>query len=334
MIATLPTLCPNWNWIRLIGLPRDPIITAAISGLVLTAKHKTLRYFDVDSLLTEEACGVLFRNPDLYALQAFIDGSVTLPTMVLPSITDICIEYDHGHKWLQGFSGASLGKLSSVTIASDSESIDDFLGAFETVALATSIPATLSSFGFFTSLPWRPNYRSLLAFTQLKDIFIEFSCELGCSSTIDDDTITDLARAMPKLATLAIGGLPCDIPGGVTVKGLAALSRYCSNLYRLCIHFQVASLDLPGIPSLAPVDEPAVPLEGCPLQSLLPGDIHVPEASAPTVALTLLRIFPRLVDIQSSDMGWEKVSEALDRSKRVARCSSKKVYLLYLESHW
>ena len=312
MIAALPTLCPNFNWIRLIGLPRNPITTAAISGLVLTTKNRPLRYFVVDSLLTEEACRVLFRNPDLCALQAFIDGSATLPTMALPSITDICIKYDRGHEWLQGFRGGSLGKLTSVAISSDCDTIDDFLGAFKTVAVTSSLPVTLTTFKFKTTRAWRPSYRSLLPFTQLKVIDIDFSCGLGCSSTIDDDTITDLARAMPRLEMLYLGDTPCETPGRVTVKGLAALSCYCPNLAHLCIHFRVASLDPLGIPNHAS----AVLWQGCPLKHLLPGATHVPEMFVPMVSLALLRIFPHLIGIESDDTGWKNVLKAFGHFKK------------------
>lgn len=143
--------------------------------------------------------------------------------MVFPNPIDIDIECHHDCNRLQGFCGASLGKLSSVTIISQSGPLDDFLGAFETVSLTTSIlPTTLSTLTFEPPCPCKPSYCSLLPFTQPREISIEGSCGLRCSSTINDDTTANLARAMPKLKTLRSGNHPCETPGGVTVNGLAA----------------------------------------------------------------------------------------------------------------
>ena len=64
---------------------------------------------------------------------------------------------------------------------------------------------------------------------------------------MDDNIITDLARAMPKLEILRLGDSPCDgIPIGVIAKGFVALADHCLDLSTLCIHFQVASLSAPA----------------------------------------------------------------------------------------
>jgi hypothetical protein len=323
LIVTFPTLCPNLNHIRLIPLPRDPMITVAVSELVLTTNRDTLRSFHVDSPLTEEAREVIYKIPLLRELRTVIDGPTSLPTMILQNLTDIRIEYHPSHDWLQGFRGASLGKLSLIRISSESDSIDNFLRAFETVVLTTSIPATLSTFGLRTKRAWRPAYRSLLPFTQLTTLVIESSCEPVCSSTIDDDTVTDLAQAMPKLQVLQLGDLPCEAPTGVTVKGLAALAHYCPHLSRLRIHFQVASLDPPEIPSPVSADKSTVPQVGCALRSLQAGYTRMPKESVLMVTLTLLTLFPRLERIFFSNGGWKEVVSAIHNSKKLVRCSSK-----------
>jgi hypothetical protein len=134
--------------------------------------------------LTEQACEAIYKHPDLCGSQTVIDNAVALPTMALPNLTDIQIEWCNGRGWLQGFRGALLGKLTSVRISAEYDSIGDFLEAFEAVALTTTIPAMLSTFRFLTGRSWRSTYRSLLPFTQLKNLVIESSCELGCSWTI------------------------------------------------------------------------------------------------------------------------------------------------------
>jgi len=280
------------------------MITAAVSEMLLATNQNTLQRFHVDSPLTEEANKVIHKLPSLRDLWVVIDGPGSLPTLALPDLATIDVEYNDDHRWLQGFRGATFGKLTSVTFRSDSSSIGDFLEAFESVALTTSIMATLTEFQFCTSSQWRPNCRSLLPFTQLKKLDIMFSCIHDCSSTIDDNIVTDLARAMPKPEILRFGEAPCKIPTGVTAKGLAALAHYCLHLALLCIHFQVASLDSPEIPQVASGGESTMPREDCALTILEVGEIYVPEGSRSTVSLALLRIFPRLNYIKYASPGW------------------------------
>ena len=328
VIATFPKLCPDLQKIVFLPLPRDPTITAAVSEMLLATNTNALQCFLVDSPLTEEAREVIYRLPGLRALRVITEGPTPLPTMVLPNLTSIVIEYDHDRDWLCGFRGATLGKLASVTFRPKSAPIGDFLEVFETVALATSIPATLSTFRFFTSHPWRPSYRSLLSFTQLKQLVIEFPCESDCSSTIDDDIITDIARAMPRLEVLTLGERQCRAYTGATVKGLTTLAYYCPHLSRLRIHFQAATLNTPTIPEVVSDGEPAILREGCALADLDVGGIPVPEEARVGVALTILRIFPHIARIKYLSGGWGDVADAILLSKRLVDPSSKSPSLI------
>jgi hypothetical protein len=320
MVTAFPVLCPNLQTICLYFLPRDPIITAAVSEFLLTANRDALRHLRVDSPLTEEAREVVHKLSDLCGLWVVVEGSNSLPTMVLPNLTEIDVEYDHNFNWLQGFRGATLGRLNSVTFRAKSEStqVAGFLEAFESVGIATL--TTLSTFRFFTPRPWRPNYRSLLSFKQLRGLEIEFPCEGGCSSTIDDDILTDLARAMPKLEDLLLGGEPCRTPTGVTTKGLTALAHHCPNLSSLRIHLLVDSFSAPATPYTGST----APQKDCALAGLCVGETPISEESVLMVALTLVRIFPRIMWINYADENWGKVSDAIRLSGQVVASSSKK----------
>ena len=70
-----------------------------------------------------------------------------------------------------------------------------------------------------------------------------------------------LARAMPKLELLLLGGKPCQTPTGVTLNGLIGLARRCPRLSKLRVHFQAASLVdavIGATTSSLPDDEPVV----------------------------------------------------------------------------
>jgi hypothetical protein len=323
LVPTFPTLCPQLQTICLHSLPRDPMITAAVSELLLTTNRDALRRFRVDSPLTEEAREVVCKLPDLCGLRVIIAGFTSLPTIMLPNLTEIDVEYDHNCDWLEGFRGATLGKLDSVIFRATSRSaqISDFLEAFENVGLTTS--TTLSTFKFYTHRPRRLNYRSLLSFKQLRELEIGFSCEGGCSSTIDDDIMIDMARAMPKLETLVLGEGPCQTPAGVTAKGLAILAQRCPNLSSLSIHFRVGSFRAPSA-SLGTLHVGSdAPQRSCALTRLHVGQIPMPEGSVLVVALTLVRIFPRITWIGYGNGNWERVLRAIRLSGQIVDSSSK-----------
>jgi len=324
LITAFPTLCPNLKTI-ILYLPSDPMIAAAVSGTVLATNRNALLFFRVDCLLTQEARKVICELPNLRQLSMVIGSGTPLPLLMLPSLTNLTVTCHGGSDWLEGFRGATLGKLASITVNFKSNSIGNFLEAFESVMLTASISGNLSTLSFNTSHLWRPNYRSLLPFTQLNNLTVSFSCERSCSSTIDDDTIIDIARAMPKLELLQLGGQHCRTPTGVTAKGLAALAYYCPNLDTLRIHFQVDSLDQPSTSIITSGDNHITSRADCALTVLSVGEIPVMEESNTlVVALTLLRIFPRLeLIVYSDEEQWEEVAEAIEISKKLADASSK-----------
>ena len=232
MITRLSKLCPDLRRIALNPLPRDPVITEAVSELLLTCNHSLLQ-FRADSPLTEEARQVAFQHPKLSEVSVVIQGHTQIPPVTLPNISLISLEYDDHLDWLQNFRGAILGRLEKVFFSSESEQIGDLLGKFKTVALTTSAPTTLLTFIFETSQSWDPDYRSLLPLTQLKNLDIEFSCFDHCSSRVDDHIIIDLAQAMPKLEILRLGDAPCETIGVLQSRDSSHSRRQLVQGYQL-----------------------------------------------------------------------------------------------------
>ena len=313
VVSRLSTLCPDLESITFFGLPRDSIITQAVSEMLLACNRDILRIFEVNSPLTEEAREVVYQLPRLSELGAVIQGPTSLPTVALPNLTLIDVAYDDDLNWLQGFRGTTLEKLDSVTFRCESDRIGDFLGTFESVARTTSAKNTLSRFSFYTSSSWNPNYSALLLFNQLTTVEIEFSCEGGCSSRVDDEIIVDLAEAMPKLEVLQLGDRPCKTPTGVTVNGLVGLAHHCPHLSDLCIHFQAAGLveaATSGV-TLYPSDGPGVRRQGRALTVLEVGATPFPMGTGSTVARMLLQIFPRILDVEYASLEWMTVAEII-----------------------
>ena len=192
----------------------------------------------MDSPLTEEATRVVFQLADLRGLWTVFTEPISLQEVSLPNLAILDIEYYRGHGWLRQFRGTTFSKLTEVTFHAECQQVGDFLEAFEHFALATSASAVLSHFRFRASLAWNPSYSSLLAFKQLKELNLEFSCHDGCSSFIDEKTLVTLAQAMPKLEILKLGKAPCEVLGFVTIHGLVALAHHCRGVSRLCVHFR------------------------------------------------------------------------------------------------
>jgi len=319
MISGFPTLCPDLVYISLGGLPRDSVIIDAVSEMLLACNRNSLQAFHVDTPLTEEAREVVYQLPRLTDLWVVIEGTTSLPTVTLPNLITIDVEFEDLN-WLRGFRGAKLDKLEWATFHSNSDLSEDFLGEFERVALAASAQNALSTFRYYTSRSWDPNYRSLLSFKELKELEVEFSCGGGCSSRVDDDIIISLAQAMPKLEILHLGRAPCGRATGATVDGLIGLASHCPNLSKLRIHFQASSLvdaATSAATQAALDDKPVAPWKECALTDLAVGETPIPAESALTVTLMLLQIFPHILNVKYTNRKWKTVTETVKRFRRM-----------------
>jgi len=318
MIINFPKLCPYMQKICLHPLPDDATIVRAASEMLLTCNLDTLRYLFVDSALTKEATQVAHQLHNLSGLWLYFLEPTPLPVISLPDLTELDVEYYHDHDWLQAFHRARLSKLKEVTFHARCDQVGNFLEAFE-IALASSA-STLSEFGFYTWHSWNPNYHSLLSFKQLVELIIQFSCGGSCSSSLDDETITTLTQAMPKLETLQLGNTPCRTPNNVTIQGLIALAHHCPCLLKLCIHFQTESSAAALTDEVTPVISPGeshLSRNDCMLATLEVGRIPLSQQSRLPVFLTLLRIFPRLLLIEYANREWKWVADTARLSGKI-----------------
>ena len=321
VISRFSSLCPDLEYINLTDLPKNSVITDAVSEMVLGCNRDCLRVFQVDSPLTEEAREVVYQLPKVTHLWVAIEGATSLPAVVLPDLTAIDVECEDDLSWLRGFRGARLEKLKSVGVASEHSHTGDFLGEFESVARTTTAQNTLSRFGFRTSRSWNPNYRALLSFRHLKQLEIDFSCHNGCSSTIDDDMIADLTQAMPELEILQLGEDPCKTPTGVTVNGLIGIAYRCPYLSKLRIHFQATSLVDAAVAAATQSlsdREPVVQRRDCALTDLEVGEIPIPPRSRSKIPFILLQIFPHIENLKFKTQEWKTVAETVNDFRQIS----------------
>ena len=287
---------------------------------VFATNRNALRRFHVDSPLTDEATEAIYKSHNLHDLSVVIEKGTPRPSESLPNLTHLQIECEDRSDGLQLLRGA---KLEFVNFNIKSGLANDFLEAFKEAALSSSSQNTLSAIYLFTEWPWNPNYTSLLPFTRLACLKILFSCDEDCSG-MDDNVLIDLSRLMPNLQELCLGPVPCRrFSGGATTKGLVALAHNCPDLSSLRVHFQAAGLsDSPTGLETTRDAEHSGSWTGCALTDLDVGHIPVPEGSASMIALTLLRIFPRIETIDFEDEAWSEVADMIWRSKETIDCSS------------
>jgi len=99
-----------------------------------------------------------------------------------------------------------------------------------------------------------------------------------------------------------------------------ALAHHCPNLFVLRIRFRVTSLS--ALPAISVVGSTALQREGG-LTELRVGEIPAPKQSVLAIALTLVRIFPRLACISSVDTNWQAVMDTINLSRNIVDLTSK-----------
>jgi len=126
---------------------------------------------------------------------------------------------------------------------------------------------------------------------------------------------------MPKLEILRLGKAPCKTPTGITVNGLISLACHCPHLFELCIHFRANTLveAVARATARSRSNEPVSRGEDCALTNFQVGRTPIPEKSGLTVALILLQIFPRILNVKytNSDREWKTVSKTVKDFGRI-----------------
>jgi len=125
---------------------------------------------------------------------------------------------------------------------------------------------------------------------------------------------------MPRLEILRLGKEPCATPTSVTVNGLIGLARLCPYLTTLRIHFQATSLleAATSAATLSPSDDESLDRrKDCALVDLEVGEIRIPARSGLTAALILLRIFPRIHNIEYTNGEWSGAAKIIGDFRRI-----------------
>jgi len=341
LVPFLEALAPAYG--SLVGIRicdptiHDPQTIRAASALLLKCNPNKLRYFHVDSALSTEAFIHATQLPNLEEFVIRADAtepSIPLPTLMFPSLTSLEINTtDSRSPLLQ-----TITRIQSTTFTTlGLEFSADTVGTFLPMALTALRPRGLHE--TLTSLSITPDgifdldgatIQPLLFLSQLTLLEISLLCDHGrCPFKLSDGDLEGLVKAMPKLTLLSLGPIPCSHPANSTMKSLVSIAKHCKYLEELIIHTNIEAI-VTGVFECGewddrPPDDPLPTFVGCPLHSIIFGPCFIPgeQRGAMIFALTLLRLFPRLIAVAAfhgtpeRDPQWELMDGVIVADRRI-----------------
>ncbi|KAJ7154377.1 hypothetical protein C8R43DRAFT_885126, partial [Mycena crocata] len=117
-----------------------------------------------------------------------------------------------------------------------------------------------------------------------------------CGFDLDDDAVSDMARAWPRLTILELTAVASNVPPRVTLSGLCVFKQYCPHLQSLEIPFDASDVpDRDAISEHIPTDHALAVL----------GATNCPIAAARPVFEFISVIFPKLSTLRIDYGGWD-----------------------------
>ena len=335
VIPNIPNVVPILDSLRVETLEElrfldssgDRAVQGAISNLVLRTTA-TLRSIEVSSDLSDAAIRHVTRLPNLGDASLTFDSLgwlTTIPETSFPSLRSLETRVDGGGGWkrlLQDARNIESIVLHSPTAPHPKEVVDAF-----GFLISRGFHRTMRRLSFAASEPCDitpPVLTPLFAFGCLTSLSVSPPCDLTqCKSQLTDDTLAQLAGALPRLVELFLGAVPCGSPAtGVTLSGLAPLSVHCVYLETLQVHFRVLDIhrDIPDVALLEPSDQASLSPNLCHLTQIVVGQLPIStaERSPLIVASFLHQTFPRLSKIvyDLDDSPWKEVQANIDTIRK------------------
>jgi hypothetical protein len=311
-------IIPEFDWAEVQDM---------VSTLLLSCNPNLLRKFCVASPISEAA---LLHAIQLPGLREFsIRGGTAapadpLPLTIFPSLRTLVLSTGELPPWLEVLRHIQSKGLYDL-------SVHFRVGAdLPTVSMHlqhSGIHKTLTRLSLCPGPGWildSVSIAPLLVLGELIILCIYADCRAGgqCTFSLSDSDMERLVKAMPKLENLSLGDpCPSQIRDDFTVKSLLAIAKHCKALIVLKIHINCESIvmnpyeDDAHYPTGAPDTTALSDYHGCPLRSALFGSCPIPMGpeGGMTVAMTLLRLFPRLLQVrwhqpESSMPPWSTVN--------------------------
>lgn len=333
-----------------------PEMQDAVSKLLISCNPNLLRRFCIASPISEEAFLHAAQLPELqeFSIRGGTPGLADpLPLTIFPSLRTILVSVGGLPTWLEVFRYIQSKRLTDLSV--DFELGDDgHLLAISTHLQYSGIHRTLTGLRLCPGEGWiinRVTIAPLLVLGELTSLAIFTDCgSEQCIFLLSDKDIERLVKAMPKLEILSLG-IPCpeQVHDNLTVKSLLAIARYSKALKALEMHINCESIvtstderEFPGLfdfETEVPSEVISSDYDGCPLRSAVFGSCPIPmdEEGGVILALTLLRLFPRLNEVRwhpFEDISpWVSVTAVIADHKLVRRNLAGLGESVYVYSH-
>jgi len=257
---------------------------------------------------------------------SFRDSNFLLPEAanIFPSLKRLYAQVDGDLDWLDLLKDMKAGlSYLSVSWAEGLVPPVDFTQQLVSALHISGAQDTLRVLRINASTPWsfsRTTMAPLLTLRHLTNLEIHTPCHVfACAFDLTDADVAQLASSLRQLETLILGGSRCVHPSPrFTMDGLFFLSKFCTSLLDLQIHFNAPQSRIFNNFSSSP-DEGRVPIENL----LIPTSdcnlrwLHVHELPFPTTPSSLgimtyflIHLFPHLDTIVQSRRSSEAWAEA------------------------
>jgi hypothetical protein len=345
LVLALKALAPAYNSladIHIIGsLIHDPLITDAVSTLLLKCNPGKLRRFYVRTALSNEAFihATQLPNLEVFFIKTGLGNEtelgVPLPTSTFPSLESLEIDATDTTRppLLRTIADIQSKTFRRLKLEFPVQEWGTFFPAMLVAIQHSGSYQTLTKFSITPDGRFNVDtafIRPLLFLTQLTDLDIEIHCGRQCPFKLSDQDIEELVKALPKLESLCLGSNPCSRPANNTIRTLVSIATHCKHLFELVIHTNVEAV-IDGVSQHGgrggshTSGDPLSTFVECPIRSIIFGPCFIPDEGRGAIvfAITLLRLFPRLSELGvypptlESYPLWETVEELITTCGRI-----------------
>ena len=327
ILMRLSKMSPNISKILVQRLKYEPSLEEASSHLIMQCNPHRLRKFDVDAPLSASAFRRIMQLPSLE--EFWVVGSChlpdPLPAVVFPSLQVLDVDFNGDLTWLKLLPAIQSPVLSAISVDCPGNAITRFMESFQLTITGCGMHERFHEFRVRNRDDFNITPQIIacnFSFTRLTSLTFLSNCTVRCqTSDLTDDDIDLLTNAMPGLKSLSVGEQPCSVPSKITFKSLYTLSRRCTGLTTLQIHFNPNSFitkisgDLDSGDSLGLV---APSCDLCAVTKVDVGKIALPTQSMSFImALGLLGVFPRLEELEYENVAWKEIDDLIRVQKHI-----------------
>ena len=335
ILTRLSTLSPDIREIQIGRLYPNPSTEEASSQLLMQCNPYRLRKYNVDSPISAFTLRHVVQLPSLEEFWLVADSFQLpdpLPIIVFPSLRLLDVEYSGDPTWLKLLPAIENPVLTSIFVECSGPDVAQFMETFQLTMTGCGMQERLQEFRVRSQDEFKITPQIIactFSFKNLTSLKVLSECSALCQTfDLTDDDIDLLTKVMPHLESLAVGEEPCRVPSQITFKSLYTISRRCTRLTNLQIHFNpilfVTKVDTDSESGdvalgLSDINTPSSDL--CSVTTINVGNIPLPPQSNASyiMALGLLGVFPRIEKLEYDDNDWEDIDDLMGVCRRLGR---------------